>query len=211
MLSSGFQTKVEQLLEEAREGSNECLGRLLQLYRNYLRVLAMAQFEQRLQMRLSPSDVVQETFFEAHRDFPQFRGRSAGEFLVWLRRILVNNLYSAIEQHLTAEKRDVRREVSMDRLASALEQSNTRLESMLSDPGTSPGDRAERHELQIFLADQLAELPADYRDVILLRHVEGLPFEGIAERMERSCGAVRMLWVRAIKLLRERMDEGESP
>lgn len=59
--------------------------------------------------------------------------------------------------------------------------------------------------MELVLADQLAELPADYRDVIVLRHIEALPFDEVARRMECSSGAVRMLWLRAVKLLRERL------
>jgi RNA polymerase sigma-70 factor (ECF subfamily) len=43
--------------------------------------------------------------------------------------------------------------------------------------------------------------------VIVLRHVESLPFEDIGERMGRTSGAVRMLWLRAVKALRARLDE----
>jgi RNA polymerase sigma-70 factor (ECF subfamily) len=55
------------------------------------------------------------------------------------------------------------------------------------------------------LADTLAALPDDYRQVIVLRHIEGLPFDEVGRRMERSAGAVRMLWLRALKLLREQL------
>jgi RNA polymerase sigma-70 factor (ECF subfamily) len=200
------QLTTEQLLGRAQAGSGESLGQLLQLYSNYLKLLVLAQLENNLRARVSPSDVVQETFYEAHRDFPQFRGHSTGEFLAWLRRILVNNLCRVVEQHVLAEKRDVRREVSLDRLASALEQSTARLEAVLPDPGSSPSAGAHRREIEIVLADQLAELPTDYRDVIVLRHIEALPFEDIGRRMERSSGAVRMLWLRAVKMLRERLN-----
>jgi RNA polymerase sigma-70 factor (ECF subfamily) len=60
------------------------------------------------------------------------------------------------------------------------------------------------------VADALAELPVDYRDVIVLRHIEGLPFEAVAERMGRSTGAVRMLWLRALKVLRETLQQREA-
>ena len=111
---------AEELLAQARSGSNECLGQLLQLYNNYLRFLVLAHLEHRLRARVGPSDVVQETFFEAHRDFANFRGKTTGEFLAWLRRILVNNLHRVIEEHVLAEKRDVRREISLERLAAAV-------------------------------------------------------------------------------------------
>ncbi len=205
-MSEDCQPTTDELLGQAQAGSTESLGHLLQLYTNYLKLLVLAQLEKNLRVRVSPSDVVQETFFEAHRDFSQFRGHSSGEFLAWLRKILVNNLYRVVEQHILAEKRDVRREVSLERLASALEQSTARLEAVLPDPGPSPSAGAHRREVEIVLADQLAELPSDYRDVIVLRHIEALPFDEIARRMERSSGAVRMLWLRAVKVLRERLD-----
>jgi RNA polymerase sigma-70 factor (ECF subfamily) len=206
-MTSEFRTASDDLLDQARAGSSESLGQLLQLYANYLKVVVLGQLEHNLRARVSPSDVVQETFFEAHRDFPQFRGGTTPEFLAWLRRILVNNLCRVVEQHLLAEKRDVRREVSLERLATALEQSTARLEAILPDPGTSPSAFLQRRETEVALADQLAQLPADYRDVIVLRHLEQLPFEDIGQRMGRTSGAVRMLWLRAVKALRERLDE----
>jgi len=205
-MTSFAHSTTDELLERAQSGSKESLGHLLQLYTNYLKLLVLAQLERNLRVRVSPSDVVQETFFEAHRDFVQFRGSTSNEFLAWLRRILVNNLSRVVEQHVLAEKRDVRREVSLERLATALEQSTARLEAVLPDPGSSPSAGAHRRELQLVLADQLAELPIDYRDVIVLRHIEALPFEEVGRRMERSAGAVRMLWLRAVKLLRERLE-----
>ena len=196
----------DRLLAHAKDGRGEALGALLQLYANYLKLIVLGQLEANLRARVSPSDVVQETFFEAHRDFVQFRGSTTAEFLGWLRRILVNNLCRVVEQHLLAEKRDVRREVSLERLGAALEQSAARLEAILPDPGASPSDSLQRREAEIELADHLAALPADYRDVIVLRHIEALPFEDVGRRMGRSSGAARMLWLRAVKSLRERLD-----
>lgn len=198
-------TMAQTLLTQAQAGSGESLGRLLQLYANYLKLLILGQMERNLAARVSPSDVVQETFFEAHRDFAQFRGRTTPEFIGWLRRILVNNLYRVVEQHLVAEKRDARREVSFAQLATRLERSTARLESVLHDQGTSPSGGAQRREAELVLADEMAALAPDYRDVIVLRHLEGLKFEEIGRRMERSPGAVRMLWLRGIKQLRDRL------
>lgn len=205
-MTSEFQSTIDSLLSRAKAGSGDSLGQLLQLYANYLKLVVLAQLEQNLRTRVSPSDVIQETFFEAHRDFIQFRGTTTPEFLAWLRRILVNNLCRVVEQHLLAEKRDVRREVSLERLATALEQSTARLEAILPDPGASPSGVLQQREREVALADQLAQLPADYREVIVLRHLESLPFEDVGARMGRSSGAVRMLWLRAVKALRDRLD-----
>jgi RNA polymerase sigma-70 factor (ECF subfamily) len=207
--TSHAQHEIDKLFASAKQGSASCLGRLLTLYSNYLKLLIAAQLDDRLRVRVSPSDIVQETFFEAHRDFHQFRGQSTGEFVAWLRKILVNNMLHVVEQHLMAEKRDVRREVSLEQIGKRLEQSTARLESLLAEPGDSPSGHAQRNEQEIMLADALAELPGDYREVILLRHIEGLPFEEVAQRMDRTSGAVRMLWLRALERLRKTFPERE--
>src|SRR5438477_3946422 len=173
------QTKAEQLFTSARAGSPSCLSELLALYANYLKLLVAAQLDNRLRVRVSPSDIVQESFFEAHRDFAEFRGKSMGEFVVWLRRIVVNNILRVVEQHVMAEKRDVRREVSLEEIGRRLEQSTVRLETLLAEQAESPSGCAARREDEILLADTLARLPADYRDVIVLRHIEGLSFEEV--------------------------------
>ena len=209
-MSARAQSEVDRLFTSARAGSNSCLGRLLSLYTNYLKLLVTAQMDHRLRVRVSPSDIVQDTFFEAHRDFEQFRGQSTGEFVAWLRKIVVNNILRVVEQHVLAEKRDVRREVSLEQIGRRLEESTVRLETFLAQEVESPSGCAVRREHEIQLADALAALPADYRDIIVLRHIEGLPFEKVAERMKRSAGAVRMLWLRALKKLRESLEEREQ-
>src|SRR6187455_1383576 len=188
------QHSANQLFTSARAGSTSCLGQLLALYTNYLKLLVSAQLDNRLKARVSPSDIVQESFFEAHRDFAEFRGTSVGEFVAWLRRIVVNNILRVVEQHVLAEKRDVRREISLVEIGQRLEQSTVRLETFLAQQAESPSGYASRRENELLLADTLAQLPADYRDVLLLRHIEGLSFEEVAQRMERTSGAVRMLW-----------------
>jgi RNA polymerase sigma-70 factor (ECF subfamily) len=92
-------------------------------------------------------------------------------------------------------------------MKNALERSAMRLESVLVDQGPSPSSHINRQERTIVLANHLVELPDDYRKVLMWRHCEGLPFKDIARRMERSEGAVRMLWLRAIERIRERLAE----
>lgn len=194
------------LLREARAGSSDALGQLLQLYENYLRVLLLAQFQSRLKARVSPSDVLQETFYEAHRDFSQFRGLTIPEFLTWIRKILIHNLKRCIDQHVHAARRDVRREIGVDDLAASLEHSAARLDAIVADQASSPTMRVEREEIRVAMTNFIAALPDDYRDVIVLRHFRGLSFEEIGKEMDRSSGATRMLWLRAIKQLQARFN-----
>lgn len=194
--------QVSTLLSRARRGHGSSIGVLLQLYRNYLLVLASTQIEKRLQGRMSPSDVVQETMLRAHKNFGQFRGTTEAELVAWLRQILVNNLAKFVEQHVLAARRDVRREVSIERLGKALEQSTVQLAALLPAEIKTPSVAAEEREDAVLLADRLADLPPDYREVLVLRNLQGLPFEEVAQRMERSTSAARMLWLRAIEKLR---------
>lgn len=196
-----------ELLAAARRDSDDSLGRLLSIYVNYLKLMATTQIDERLKARISPSDVVQESLLEAHRDFPQFRGQTEPELMAWLRKILANNLARLIEKHVLAQKRDVRREVSIQRIGAALERSTARLGAVLVDGGASPSAAAQRRESSVILADELAALSPQHRQVIILRHVEGLSFSEVAGRMERSEGAVRMLWLRAIEQLRRSLAE----
>ena len=196
-----------ELLAKARIDRSGYLGQLLELYANYLRVLAASNIGRRLRARVSPSDVVQETFFEAHRDFAKFNGHTEREFMAWLRRILVNNLARLVERHLQADKRDVRREVSLQAVRKSVERSTMRLESVIADRRmASPSSLCIRQERAVLLANELAALPDDYRDVLVLRNLEGLSFGEVADRMGRSAGAVRMLWLRALENLRQNLE-----
>jgi len=194
---------VESLLSGARQGNEQQLGRLLTLYRNYLTILATTQLDARLRRRVSPSDLVQEAMLGAYRDFPKFRGSSERELLAWLRQILINCLHHAYEAHIQAGRRDIRREVSLDDMNRALDRSVVRLAHVLADQGPSPSSPARERERAVAIADQLAKLRPDDRDVIVLRNLQGLSFEEVAERMGRKAGAVRMLWLRAIERFRQ--------
>jgi RNA polymerase sigma-70 factor (ECF subfamily) len=187
----------EALLERARADDPAALGRLLELYRNYLRLQARTLIGRTLRVRVDPSDLVQETFLEAARDFGSFGGSTEAELLAWLRQILIRNLADEVRRH-QADMRDVRREESLEAL---LEQSRQAAEQALAQAASTPSAQARRREEAVILADALEALPADYREVILLRHVERLRFDEIAARMNRSSGAVRMLWTRALERL----------
>ncbi len=207
---SGGRRDVPALISRARRGHGSSVGALLELYHNYLAVLAATQIERRLQPRVSPSDIVQETMLRAHANFAQFRGGTEGELLAWLRQILVNNLAKFVEQHVLAARRDVRREVSIERLGRALEKSTVQLAALLPADVKTPSVAAQEREEAVVLADRLAALPEDYRQVLVLRNLQGLPFDVVAERMERSVSAARMLWLRAIDKLRTVYAQDES-
>src|SRR5690349_20233780 len=85
---------VAKLLALARQGG-EPLGALLQMYRNYLTILATTQISPMLRRRMAPSDLVQETMLAAQESFRHFQRGSERELLGWLRQILINSLHDA--------------------------------------------------------------------------------------------------------------------
>jgi RNA polymerase sigma-70 factor (ECF subfamily) len=190
------------LLATAKEGNLAALGDLLGLYRRYLAFLAGVQIHRRLQGRADASDLVQETCLEAHRHFAIFRGRSEAEFAAWLRSILAGLVANHVRRHLGTKQRDARLE---RRLQVELDDTSCGLDRGLLAQGDSPSEQAVRHESALQLADALAQLPDDYRQTIMLRNFEGLPFAEIATQMGRSVDSVQKLWVRALSQLRQVM------
>ena len=100
----------EELLRQARSDRDRALGQLLELYRNYLAILARLQIGRRLQGKADAADLVQETFLDAHRHFGRFRGTTEGEFAAWLRQILAGRLAMLVRRYLGTQRRDVRLE-----------------------------------------------------------------------------------------------------
>jgi RNA polymerase sigma-70 factor (ECF subfamily) len=190
---------IAELVNQARRGDGRVMGELLELYRNYLTMLAQLQLDRRLHGKADASDLVQETFLEAHHAFPSFRGNCEAELLQWLRRILASRLSALIRRFLKSQQRDVRLE---ERLEEDLDKSS-RMACVLAGSGSSPSEKADRREQAVLLADALAKLPDHYRQVIVLRHLEELTFPEVAERMGKSVGSVKNLWVRALTTLKE--------
>jgi RNA polymerase sigma-70 factor (ECF subfamily) len=176
----------------------------LNRHRSWLGVLARMQIDRDLRPKFDPSDVVQQTMLEAVRAWPQFRGETPQELAAWLRKILARVLAHEVRDLKATGKRDVGREVSLDH---ALANSSRTLGAMLAAEGTTPSGLADRHERALILAEALSRLPDDYREVILLRNLQGFSHEQIAERLGRGVGAVRMLWVRALARLREETEQ----
>ena len=200
--------EARELLAAALTGSGASLGDLLDRHRNYLILLATPHLVGPGRKRCSESDIVQETFLEAHRDFAAFRGTTLPQFQAWLRRILSNNILTFLERHVWAEKRDVRREQSLHTVAEGLDCSAINLESFVAGSTDSPSECAMRREDSLVLADAIASLPDDYREIIILRTFQGLSFDEAAASMDRTAGALRMLWMRALESVRARLDKG---
>jgi RNA polymerase sigma-70 factor (ECF subfamily) len=208
-LGGSVGSQIIRLLEEARHGRRESLGILLESYRNRLTALARMQIDTRLRSRANPSDLVQETFLQASRHFDQFKGNTK-ELEAWLRRILHRRVVRLVRKHIIARKRSVRLEIPARVGDAGLNGSLAGRVDPLVSPSSSPSNQAQRRELAKIMADRLARLPAAYRQVLVLRHLNGLSFAEVADHMARSEGAVRVLWLRALERLRQQLGLGED-
>jgi RNA polymerase sigma-70 factor (ECF subfamily) len=200
-------SNVGELIQRARQGDAGCRDQLFALCRNYLGFAARAQLESWLQVKVDASDLVQQTMLEAHRDFERFQGTSEQEWLGWLRRIMTHNMADYIRQYRGTAKRQVGREVS---LAAAADTSFAPGVPEPAAPCATPSQEFMKLDSELRVAAALAQLPPDYQEVILLRNLQRLSFNEVADRMGRSRPAVQMLWMRAIKKLQEEMGDDEG-
>jgi RNA polymerase sigma-70 factor (ECF subfamily) len=200
------QSEPERLLYLAKSGGIAVLGQLLETYSSYLALLARLQIGRRLRGKVDAADLVQETFLSAHENFAQFRGETEAEFVAWLRRILASRLADLLRRY-GGRGRDVRLERD---LADVLDRSSRVLANILTAPQSSPSQHAVRREQSVLLADALAQLPEDYREVLILRHLEELSFRDVATRMRRSVESVKNLWIRALAKLRHNLGQNHE-
>jgi RNA polymerase sigma-70 factor (ECF subfamily) len=187
-----------QKLKSAKNGSMDSLGQLLDACRQYLLLIANQELNPELTAKVGASDLVQETFLAAGRDFSQFRGATQAELLGWLRQVLVNHLLATQRRYIEARKRNARREISLndciDLAADALPASTL-----------SPSNLLMCGELATLVENALTCLPHHYQQVIDLRHKQALNFDDVAHRLGTTSQAARKLWARAIKRLQKEL------
>ncbi len=195
---------VEELLAAAREGDAAQRERLFQACRSYLQIIARSRVPGRLKPKVDASDLVQLTLLEAHRDFERFTGRSEGEWLAWLRKILSHNAADVFRRYAGTDKREAQREIPLPQPGDD-SQFSRRWEPAGREP--TPSEQVVSRDRQLQVAAALESLTDDHREVIILRNFERLPFDEIATRMQRTRPAVQMLWARALKKLQQAIDE----
>jgi RNA polymerase sigma-70 factor (ECF subfamily) len=186
---------VKDWLVAARCGSADALGRVLEICRQYLLLIANQKLEAELRGKIGASDIVQDTFLEAQRDFGRFQGRTEEELLAWLRRILLNNLANVTRHYRDTEKRRIAREIHLTAAPPA------ELANGLIAPCQSPGSVLLAGEQDETLHRAVDRLPEPARQVIHWRNYDRLPFEEIGRRLDRSAEAARKVWVRALEQL----------
>jgi RNA polymerase sigma-70 factor (ECF subfamily) len=192
------------LLVTARAGSVKAQGRLLEECRQYLLLVANAEMDSALGVKLAASDLVQDTFLEAHRDFAHFQGQTEQELLAWLRRILAHNLRDAARRYRESARRAIGREVPLPQS----DEDAAQYSPLVSHQ--TPSWMAMRRERVEGLVAALAQLPDESRQVIVLRNLQALSFSEIGQTMNRSPDAARKLWARSIQRLEALLDATDA-
>jgi len=180
-------TDDQQLIAECLAGRTEAFGQLVvryqdRLYNTLLNVLGSAD---------DARDIAQDTFVQAFQKLDTFRGQSA--FYSWLFRIAMN---AAISQKRKTRLMPISIDVARER--SGIEPADDR-------PDNIPSHSLERSERQILVRTALAELPEEFRIVLVLKEMEGLKYEEIAEIVDCPIGTVRSRIHRARSELRQKL------
>lgn len=193
----GDDTVLVRLLQQASIGDKQALEQLFRRLYPYLLLCAREELDSDLRAQVRESDLVQQSCLEAHRDFPKFDGKDVGTLVKWLETILRSNVADLRRRYDARKRQGIEPAISLDDSHSSFAQELKR-NLLDSEPAADvTGSSATDLELE----QALARLPADYREVILLRNRDKLSFTEIGSRTSRSPDAARMCWTRAVKRL----------
>ncbi len=192
---------TSELLRRAGAGDQAAMGDLFDRHRDRLRRMVQLRMDRRLQGRVDPSDVLQETYLGFARSLADFLRNPGTSLYLWLRLIAARKLQALHRHHLGPQSRDPGREVSLHR--GALPQaSSVSLAAQLLGRFSSPSEAAVRAELQIHVQEALNRMDPIDREVLALRHFEQLSNVETAQVLGLSAAAASNRFVRALRHLK---------
>jgi RNA polymerase sigma-70 factor, ECF subfamily len=195
---------IDELIRRAVRGDEEALGELFSCHRDRLRHMIRLRLDRRLQGRVDPSDVLQDAYIDMAEKLPEYAGRAAIPFFVWLRLVVGERLLRVHRHHLGAEKRDATREISLNRGAFP-EASSASLADQLLGQISSASRAAVRAEMKGILEEVLSAMEPIDREVIALRHFEELRNDEVAAVLGLTKAAASKRYVRAMLRLKAAM------
>ncbi len=199
----------ESLLRQLRQaagGDQACWQAVLGEHRDRLRRLVAFRMDRRLQGRVDPSDILQESYLDAARRLPDYLDNPPMPFFLWLRFLTQQRLVTAHRHHLGRSMRDAGREVSLTgggekKVADVGDSSAAMAVHLLGRHGT-PSEDAIRTETAERLRAALEAMPPMDREVLALRHFEGLNNAETAELLGLQPSAASKRYIRAVERLR---------
>jgi RNA polymerase sigma-70 factor (ECF subfamily) len=195
---------TEALLKRALGGDHGALAELFERHRERLEQMVRLRLDRRLQGRLDPGDVLQETYLDVARRFSEYVADPALPFFLWLRLLTGQRLIDLHRRHLGAKMRDAGLEVSLYR-GDGPRASSVSLAEFLLGRLTSASRAAIRAEMQLRVQEALNAMDAIDREVLVLRHFEMLSNDETARVLGLKPSAASNRHMRAIKRLKEIM------
>lgn len=195
-----------ELLKNVKEGDSQAVERLLTRHRDSLHRMIQLRLDQRIKQRIDVSDVVQDVLIEANRRLRDYLENPVMAFHLWIRQIAKDRLIDAHRRHRVSAKRSIDREQGMI-VHGAIDQSSIELVGQLIDPQMTPAAAANQRELATHVEAAIARLGDTDREIVLMRHYEQLSNSEIASTLGLSEPAASMRYLRAIRRLRELLDE----
>lgn len=200
---------ADQLVERLRSGDDRALGQLFELYEDRLYRLIDFRLDRSLHSRVDPDDILQDAYIDASKRIEHFLSREDATISVWLRLIVMQRLQLAVRHHLLTDKRDVRKEVSMER-PSDCSAHRAGLAQLLADSITSPSAAVARSEAVGMIEQMLDAMSETDREVLVLRHFELVPNDEVAEILGISVKAASNRYVRALTRLKDLIQRMEG-
>jgi RNA polymerase sigma-70 factor, ECF subfamily len=191
----------EELLDSACNGDEGALAVLVERHRERLERMVRLRMDRRLQGRVDPTDVVQETYLAVRGKFPQYRENPTLHFFLWLRLEVGQKLVDLHRFHLGAQMRDAGQEVSLHRGALP-EASSVSLAEQLMGKLSTASNVAMRVELKLRVQEALNSMDPNDREVLILRHFEELSNSETAQVLGIKPSAAINRYVRALKRLK---------
>ena len=190
---------TDQLLDDAGRGDAAARSRLLASHRAPLRRLVAVHMDRRIAARVDPSDVVQEVLAQAAQHLSDYLRRRPLPFFPWLRQMALDRLIDLYRRHVLAGRRSVTREEM--NLPLLPDESALLLAARLFAPDGDPEVHYEREETCARVRRALGRLSERDRDVLVMRHLEGLSSREIAAALGITEGAVNVRHLRALRRL----------
>jgi RNA polymerase sigma-70 factor (ECF subfamily) len=201
-------SESSDLLRRAGQGDAQALGQLLETHRQRLRRMVRLRLDPRLQGRIDPSDVIQETYLEAAERLAEYLRDPKMPFFLWLRFLTGQKLLVLRRHHLGTQARDAARELSIYQGAMP-EASSACLAAQLLGKRTAPLEAAIRAEMKLRLQEALNGMEPMDREVLALRHFEQFNNAETAQLLGISESGASSRYLRALKRLKEIL--GQAP
>jgi RNA polymerase sigma-70 factor (ECF subfamily) len=188
----------EAKVSRALDGDRAALAELFERHRLRLRQMIGLRLDIRIRGRVDPSDVLQEVYIDVQRRFPEYAADQKVPLFLWMRQIVGQRLIDTHREHLGAQMRDARLEISLN--AGAFPQATSEsLAARLLGKYTTASRALERAENQRLVHEALNALEPIDREILAMRHFEMLSNAECAQTLGITKTTASNRYIRALK------------